>query len=150
MNWYEDDSCYYIRKPHGIPTTVGSQFSFIEQLEREQPECFHALTQERTQEEERGLLNRLDNETAGLLYFAKTHAIAEEYHKKQDDEQITKWYVCDVKGDMRLFVNTQTYVTWTQHPLTEDAALCVSCPIMHHVHDDQKMIVVRQPHHTAK
>lgn len=58
--------------------------------------------------------------------------------------------MCDVKGDMRKFVNTQTYVMRTEHPFTGEPSLCVSCPIMHHAYDDQKMIVVRQPQDTEK
>lgn len=46
---------------------------------------------------------------------------------------------------MNRFVNTQTYVTRTHHPVTGESALCVSAPVMHHIHDDQKMIIVRQP-----
>ena len=97
MNRYEDECYYYVRKPCGIPTTVGSQFSFIEQIEKERPSFFQELTRVWKQEEERGLLNRLDNETAGLLYFAKTPAIAEAYYAMQEDEKITKRYVCDIK-----------------------------------------------------
>ncbi len=84
MKRYEDDFLYYIRKPHGKPTTFGSQFSFIEELPYLCPELYARLEKHRTREEERGLLNRLDNDTAGLLYFAKTKEIADRYYAQQD------------------------------------------------------------------
>jgi 23S rRNA-/tRNA-specific pseudouridylate synthase len=43
-------------------------------------------------------LNRLDNDTAGFLYFAKTKSIKEEYKKLQDEQQITKVYIANVEG----------------------------------------------------
>lgn len=61
---YEDEKFYYVRKPQGIPTTFGSQFSFMEQLESERHPFLVELMKARTREEERGLLNRLDNDTA--------------------------------------------------------------------------------------
>lgn len=61
---YEDEHFYYARKPYGIPTTFGSQFSFLELLDQQRPAFFVQLADVRTREEERGLLNRLDNDTA--------------------------------------------------------------------------------------
>lgn len=61
---YEDEKFYYLRKPQGMPTTFGSQFSCMEQLENERPAFLVELAKARSAEEERGLLNRLDNDTA--------------------------------------------------------------------------------------
>lgn len=97
MKRYEDDYLYYIRKPHGKPTTFGSQFSFVEELPYLCPELYALLVKEWTREEERGLLNRLDNDTAGLLYFAKTKKAAEWYYEKQDQGEVAKRYLCDVQ-----------------------------------------------------
>ena len=84
MKRYEDTKFFYARKPHGMPTTVGSQFSFLEQIEKEKSPEFQQLQRFRKKEEEWGLLNRLDNDTAGLLYFAKTPSLAQEYYSAQE------------------------------------------------------------------
>lgn len=145
MKRYEDDYYYYIRKPHGIPTTFGSQFSFIEQLAVERPSFLVELERVRSRQEERGLLNRLDNDTAGLLYFAKTKESAQMYEQAQDQGTCTKRYVCDVKGNMRKFTNTNSHCLWVTTEFSSQDALCVSYPLMHHAYDDQRMIVMRQP-----
>src|SRR4051812_39234998 len=87
---YEDEKLYYVRKPHGIPTTFGSQFSFLEEIQKQHPTFFTALSEHRTREQERGLLNRLDNDTAGLIYFAKTPEILSWYEKQQDAGEVAK------------------------------------------------------------
>ena len=48
----EINQYYFVRKPHGIPTTLGSQFSFLEKIEQEQPLFFIDVAQEFTREEE--------------------------------------------------------------------------------------------------
>lgn len=151
MRWYEDDSFLYVWKPAGLPSTPGGQFSCLDQIEKEAERPFQRLQEVRTKDQERGLLNRLDNDTAGLLYFAKTPVIADAYRAQQESALTTKRYICDMQGDMRRFANTNSYVQRTQHPLMPaDSALCVTYPIMHHMYDDQKMIVVRQGSDVAK
>ena len=52
---------------------------------------------------------------------------------------------------MRRFVHTNAYVQRTHHAIMPtDPALCVTYPVMHHVHDDQKMVVVRQRSDSTK
>lgn len=145
MKRYEDDYFYYVRKPHGIPTTFGSQFSFLETLQARRPVFFIELEKLWSREEERGLLNRLDNDTAGLIYFAKTREAAEHYYALQEKNILSKWYVCDIKGNMSRFTNTDTHCQRVPNVFSPEDALCVSYPLMHHAFDDQKMIVVRQP-----
>ncbi len=145
MKRYEDDYLYYVRKPHGMPTTFGSQFSFLETLQARRPTFFMELEKIWSREEEFGLLNRLDNDTAGLIYFAKSRESAEHYYALQEKGEIAKRYLCDVKGNMQRFTNTDTYCQWISNEFSSDDALCVSYPLMHHAFDDQKMIVVRQP-----
>lgn len=48
-------------------------------------------------EEELGLLNRLDNETAGFLYFAKTQEAFDRYRQLQTEGKINKWYIAQVQ-----------------------------------------------------
>lgn len=141
--WYEDERFYYVRKPHGIPTVYGAQFSFLETLEQERPSFFTALADVRTSQEERGLLNRLDNDTAGLVYFAKTKDSAHRYHQQQETNNIHKIYLCDFSGDMMRYVNSDTHAMWVDEPYLQEKGLCVSYPIMHHSQDEQKMIVLR-------
>lgn len=140
---YEDEYLYYVRKPHGIPTVYGSQFSFLEKLEQERPLFFTRLADVWTSQEERWLLNRLDNDTAWLIYFAKSKDAADRYHQQQEGNHISKIYLCDFSGDMMRYVNSDTHAMWVDEHCLEEKALCVSYPIMHHVHDDQKMIVLR-------
>ncbi|USN55798.1 MAG: hypothetical protein H6765_04355 [Candidatus Peribacteria bacterium] len=46
---------------------------------------------------ERGLLNRLDNDTQGWLYFASSPEVAVQYDIFQQDGLIEKQYVAQVK-----------------------------------------------------
>lgn len=46
---------------------------------------------------------------------------------------------------MRRFVNTDTHVMWCDLPSGDEKALCTTYPIMHHAHDDQKMIAIHNP-----
>ena len=48
-------------------------------------------------DEELGLLNRLDNETAGFLYFAKTQEAFDRYRQLQSEGKINKWYIAQIQ-----------------------------------------------------
>jgi 23S rRNA-/tRNA-specific pseudouridylate synthase len=48
--------------------------------------------------QEYGLVNRLDNDTSWLLYFAKTPAIKQRYKQVQLEWNIQKYYIADVYG----------------------------------------------------
>lgn len=61
---YEDSRFYYVWKPHGMPTTFGTQFSFLEKIDQKNPLFMQQLREQWTWQDERGLLNRLDNDTA--------------------------------------------------------------------------------------
>jgi 23S rRNA pseudouridine1911/1915/1917 synthase len=43
----------------------------------------------------------LDNETAGLLYFASTADLYQQYKQQQEIWSIDKWYIADVVGRVR-------------------------------------------------
>ena len=47
-------------------------------------------------EKELGLLNRLDNETAGFLYFAKTQEAFDRYRQLQSEGRVHKWYIAQI------------------------------------------------------
>lgn len=57
-----DDAFLYVWKPHGVPSTFGKHSSFLESI----VDLDFFADQKRlfTSDEEYGLLNRLDNDTA--------------------------------------------------------------------------------------
>lgn len=167
---------YFVRKPHGIPTTFGSQFSFLEEIEQSKPLFFTELSKEFTKEEEFWLLNRLDNDTAGFIYFAKNHKVKNYYLQLQQEKKFTKYYIAIVawKVDVErtvakhpellskqetvsIPVDMRTIAQWEmqQHPDMQHISmltipstwdsLVVTYPIMHHTHDDVRMVPIRIP-----
>ena len=84
---YENDWFYYVWKPHNIATTFGDQPSFVEELIKTKWNQIKALQENRSLAgeqyfhtiQELGLVNRLDNQTAGLLFFAKNQIIFDTY-----------------------------------------------------------------------
>jgi len=54
------------------------------------------------QEQEYGLLNRLDNETAGFLYFAKTPEAFAHFKSLQKSGSIKKYYLAQINGKLSL------------------------------------------------
>lgn len=110
---YTNKDYYLLRKPHGIASTFGEQQSILDMFQDKEllqtiiqnnsdfdkysPYCYldgytkedditSFLTNQTTQftkEQEYGLLNRLDNDTGGFLYFAKTPEIYRFYKEQQ-------------------------------------------------------------------
>jgi hypothetical protein len=69
--WYEDEYCYYFWKAHGIASSFGQGPCFLDVLEKSAKggntkikEIFDHLDTTFGREDEYGLLNRLDNDTA--------------------------------------------------------------------------------------
>jgi 23S rRNA pseudouridine1911/1915/1917 synthase len=88
---YEDENYVGFLKPAGVPTTFGEQKGcFLEEVRRERPDLFSFAG---FREEEGGLLYRLDNETGGLLMFAKNR---EAFLRFTGDENLQKIYVAEV------------------------------------------------------
>lgn len=176
IQYTESDKYYFVRKPHGIPTTFGSQFSFVEKIVAWNPPFFASLTQHFSAEEEYWLLNRLDNDTAGFLYFAKTKSIKEEYKRLQDEQKINKMYIANLQGRVDIErtaekheeLGTTNYEVWEKNSVFEfwvehieweyvtnvkeflaekweKKWLVVTYPIMHHIHDDIRMVAIRIP-----
>jgi hypothetical protein len=48
----ENNEYCFVRKPHGIPSTFGSQFSILDELVREEPSFFASQMQQFTAAEE--------------------------------------------------------------------------------------------------
>lgn len=96
----EDEKFYYFWKKHNISSSFGTQESILSLLEEEilQEKVFIKNQKTNfTKQEEYWLLNRLDNDTAWFLYFAKNLEIYENYKKRQKNNQIQKKYIAVVK-----------------------------------------------------
>lgn len=93
------------------------------------------------QDQEYGLLNRLDNDTSWFLYFAKTKEFYDTFKQFQKDGKITKYYLTQVYGDpsqdKKLFSNE-----WQNR---DKAQFTLSFPIMHHHSIPEKMIIIKDP-----
>ena len=51
---------------------------------------------------------------------------------------------------MTRFIHTNTHVMWNSTDQSDELALCVSYPLMHHAYDEQKMIAVHHPDDVRK
>ena len=127
--YYEDEYCFYVRKPAGIPTTYGKEKSFLEYLIDEDHYIIKVLKSEFDQEEEYGLLNRLDNATSWLLYFAKTKKIKDEYKKLQQEGFVKKIYLLEVYWDIQYWIR--------------ENGRCIDYPIAHHKYEKDRMVVIK-------
>ena len=52
------------------------------------------------QDQEFGLLNRLDNETGGFLYFAKNQKAFDHFKSLQKSELVKKFYLAQIEGKL--------------------------------------------------
>lgn len=134
--YYQDKYFYYFRKPAGIPSTFGKQKCFLDfLLESQNTEIQNILSRQKelfSKEDEYWLVNRLDNDTTGLLYFAKTPLIKQKYKQAQSEWKIQKYYIADVYGK---------YSPETQK---------ISSPIWHHKFSSDRMVVILDPIQTDK
>lgn len=132
----ENDTFYFVRKPYGIPTTFGSQFSFLEQIEQEKPVFLDSLKQYFTREEEYGLVNRLDNDTEWFIYFAKNPSNKELYTINQQSEVLHKIYLCAMQGKVdiestvhknglgKTVMMNDLHIPWQTDTVSAIVALC--------------------------
>lgn len=130
--WYHYPLWYSVWKPAWIPTTFGNKLSFLEMLIDLQWDEIKDLQQSRSTSSyshEYGLINRLDNDTTWLLFFAKTPEVYLSYKKKQSQGQVEKIYYADLYGDF-----------FQSNELREDS-LIVDIPLFHHASDATKMTI---------
>lgn len=109
---YEDNYCYYVRKPAGQHSTYGEDFSFLEKMLQEKKnskiiEIIESGKKYFGKEEEFWLLNRLDTPTSWLLYFAKTPEIKKIYKKLQSENKIEKFYLAEVWWDISYWIKKE-------------------------------------------
>lgn len=111
-------------KPNALPTTFGKDLCFLDILLEKDTTIktdfsipkklvpyidlpdFHPCTITKAlvqyqmnifgKEEELGLLNRLDNETAGFLYFAKNKEAFQRYRRLQSQGKVHKRYIAQI------------------------------------------------------
>ncbi|MCX6823138.1 MAG: pseudouridine synthase, partial [candidate division SR1 bacterium] len=88
------------------------------------------------EDQEFGLLNRLDNETGGFLYFAKNIDAFHQFKNLQKSEKIQKFYLAQIEGR----INSQSSTC-----LPVGKVFHLQFPIMHHKSNPDKMIAIRDP-----
>lgn len=100
---YHDKDILLCRKPHGIASSWGQEASFLDSIKKISSDDTIRSHQMSVfgEEWEYGLLNRLDNVTAGLLYFARSYEAKEQYIHLQEQWLITKTYYAQVYGTPR-------------------------------------------------
>ena len=130
---YEDKYCYYIRKPANKPSTFWASYSFLEELRDQKDDSYvikmmDNLKKNFTEKEEYWLLNRLDTPTTGLLYFAKTPQIKQEYKNLQKQGRVYKYYLLEVWWDIGYWIKKY--------------GNSIDFPIAHHKFQDDRMVVL--------
>lgn len=136
LNRYEDKYFYYFRKPCGIPSTYGKEKCFLDYLIESDDKDIKAIVESQkeyfSQQDEYGLVNRLDNDTTWLLYLAKTPLFKEKYKQAQKEWKIEKYYVADVYGK---FTENEKFISY---------------PITHHKFSSDRMVVILDTKQTGK
>lgn len=136
LNRYEDKYFYYFRKPCEIPSTYGKEKCFLDYLIESDDKDIKAIVESQkeyfSQQDEYGLVNRLDNDTTGLLYLAKTPLFKEKYKQAQKDWKVEKYYIADVYG--KFSENEKT----------------ISYQITHHKFSSDRMVVILGTEQTGK
>lgn len=98
---YHDDHLLLARKPHGIASSWGQEECFLDRIKKITSDFYESASLRGTkqsiddvqirkhqistfgEEGEYGMLNRLDTVTVGLLYFARSYEVKEEYMRIQ-------------------------------------------------------------------
>jgi 23S rRNA pseudouridine1911/1915/1917 synthase len=92
---YEDESLLIVDKPQGLATASGKSASLCDLVFSERPEL---AAVEGFRQGEGGLLNRLDNDTGGLVLFAKSGEAFSFYSQAMKEGRIVKEYLAVVHG----------------------------------------------------
>jgi 23S rRNA pseudouridine1911/1915/1917 synthase len=120
---YQDQSILAIDKPQGLPTATGNNINLCALIFYD----FPALKDVNGYKPgEGGLLNRLDNETGGLVLFAKSDESFEYYSDQMKNEKIIKNYIAIVDG------------------IPDKKEGVISIPIGHHYKNKKKMTIISE------
>lgn len=116
---HQDDNLLLVRKPHGIASSWGQEECFLDNVKKYGSDFCESTSLRGTKQSiedvqirknqistfgedgEYGLLNRLDNVTAWLLYFARSPEAKEEYTVLQEQGKVIKTYYAQVYGTPR-------------------------------------------------
>lgn len=156
MKWiyYEDNYFYYFRKPSWMASVFWKQESYLDQIDillnnkSEQKEhkiiydIFLYLQDMFGRKNEYWLINRLDNVTSWLLYFAKTPLFKQKYKEIQQEFLISKYYLVDVCGLMnidKLIQENEWISKCIYSGLWDLPVIKVSLPIIHNKTNKERM-----------
>ena len=78
-----------------------------------------------SEQEEYGLVNRLDNDTTWLLYLAKTPLFKAKYKQAQSENRVEKYYIADVYGKFNENEKNISYPI-THHKFSKDRMVVIS------------------------
>jgi 23S rRNA pseudouridine1911/1915/1917 synthase len=120
---YEDDTILLINKPQGLATGIGKKDNLCNLIFKEYP---YLLNINGYKKEEGGLLNRLDNETGGIVLFAKSDKGFQYYHNEMKNCKIEKIYTAVVQG------------------IPDNQNGIIDYPIAHHYRNIKKMVIVNE------
>lgn len=141
MLWQEDMMHQYCDSMHHqLHKHIAS--SFLQAVDD-----FHSVVQSLLQhfsrEQEYGLVNRLDTPTAGFLYFAKDVPRYIDYKLHHASRTLYKQYLAKVVWKVAYILDHGAI-----HPdvVVQDAQqIHIHHPLMHHVHLDDRMVVIKHP-----
>lgn len=119
---YEDDELLIVDKPQGLPTTFGKNKNSL--IELVFNDFSYLKNVKGYNNKEGGLLNRLDNDTGGLVLFAKNDVAFNYYKEQMKNSKIKKIYTSIVKG------------------ILKNRNGIISLPIIHHPKSKKKMKVI--------
>jgi 23S rRNA pseudouridine1911/1915/1917 synthase len=115
---YEDDELLIFDKPQGLATASGKEQSLCDKVMQQYPQLSSIKGYNA---KEGSLLNRLDNETGGLVLFAKSQAAFDYYQREMQSHGVKKIYSAVVYG--------------TPSPLEGE----INFSIVHHPKNQKKM-----------
>ena len=100
------------------------------------------------QDQEFGLLNRLDNETGGFLYFARSPEAFAHFKSLQKSELVKKFYIAQIEGMLKPTAveswEVESFSRSHLHPQQENpSTLNLNMPIMHSKSNPEKMVAIR-------
>lgn len=128
---FEDEFLLVLEKPAGLPCLPGAGIpvSVLDWVKRERPALL-ALPGPRDSVSEGGLLHRLDNETSGLLAFAKTPAELARLRAIWSSGKVRKRYVARCQAEA------------AAPALAALKDMRIDTPIGHSAKSNKRMIVV--------
>lgn len=95
-----DDDYILVRKPAHRASSRWSSFSLLDAVQEQIDPLRITQREIFWPNDEYGLLNRLDNETTGIIIFARSLKSKEHYHRLQDAWKVIKTYYATVYGEM--------------------------------------------------